>query len=552
MKVNLTGYPSHVIESVYAPSRPTMSLLPSSRVVLSDGSKMRNGISRSGEGRFFDTCAMRRNARAAYHESTAARALVKRETDVVIDCGLKFRSSPNTKILGISRQRAQDWADEFNERFDLYMRSKDATTDNTQTGYQEQRQLFLFLYRDGEYFTRFNRLKDRKDALSILSLQNIDAEMIGGDALVSTIGYNDSNFDGIIRDKYGREEAYVVVQRASKTKYNPYTEPFIPAGISSLFTSAGYEMKTIRAKKNGVTQMIHGFIAEYPGQTRGISQIGCSLQEFHQFTDFSIAHIEKAIQQASMFVATESEGNEDAVNPFEERLINTSAGVADSIADQIAAIPTEKELEAADANLTYRLMDEAVIDQPGRIGVFGLPPKQKLKMLQNTAPVTEYPSFVDSFFSYLAAASGQSIETVLMKFGENYSASRATLILVWRIARIFQQEIVSDGLDPWKQAWAEAEIASGRMQAPGWNVPIMRAAWLDGRWIGAPMPEINPYDQAKANALNASMGATDLDRIALENNGSDGASNRENLTRQVKDLPIMPFNTKSERKDNNA
>lgn len=546
----LAGYPRHVIESVYSPSIPRMNT--GSRSSFSDGSKMRHGIARSGEARYFDTRAMRRNARAACMESTAARALVNREVDVVVDGGLKFRSAPNTKILGISKERAQDWADEFNERFHLYMSSKDATTDNTNTGYQLQRQVFRCLYRDGEFFTRFNRLKDRVDALSTLSFQNIDAEMIGGDAYISTAGYNDANFDGIIRDKYGRETAYVVIQKIKGKAPNPASFPYLPTDISQMFIGSGYEPVQIRAIKNGVIQMVHGWIPEYPGQTRGISHIGCSLQEFHQLTNFTISHIEKAAQQASMFIATESEGDEDAVNPFEERLLNASAGISDELGG-LAAPPTEAELEAADADLSYRLMDEAVIDQPGRIGVFGLPPKQKIKPIPNTAPVTEYPAFVDAFFSYLAAASGQSIETVLMKFGANYSASRATLILVWRIARIFQHELISDFLDPAKRAWAEVEIASGRMSAPGWKNPIIRAAWLDGQWIGAPMPEINPHDQAKANALNAAMGATDLDRIALENNGSDGASNREKLARQVTELPVMPFNAKgSDRRNDNA
>lgn len=550
MNPMLRGYPSHVIESVYSASIPRMNM--GSRSSFSDGSKMRHGISRSGEARYFDTLAMRRNARAAYSESTAARALVKREVDVVVDVGLKFRSAPNTKILGISKERAQSFADEFNERFHLYMSSKDATTDNTNTGYQLQRQVFLCLYRDGEFFTRFNRLKARTDALSILSFQNIDAEMIGGDAYISTAGYNDANFNGIIRDRYGRETAYVVIQKTKGKAPDPTAFPYLHSDIASSFIGSGYEPVKIRAIKNGVTQMVHGWIPEYPGQTRGISHIGCSLQEFHQLTNFTVSHIEKAAQQASLFIATESDGDEDAVNPFEGRLLNSSAGISDELG-ALAAQPTEEELEAADADLSYRLMDEAVIDQPGRIGVFGLPPKQKIKPIPNTAPVTEYPAFVDAFFSYLAAASGQSIETVLMKFGQNYSASRATLILVWRIAQIFQNELIADFLDPAKQAWAEVEIAAGRLQAPGWKNPIMRAAWLSGQWIGKPMPEINPYDQAKANALNASMGATTLGRIAMENNGSDGKKNREELSREVPELPEMPFNAKgNDRRNDNA
>ena len=88
-------------------------------------------------------------------------------------------------------------------------------------------------------------------------------------------------------------------------------------------------------------------------------------------------------------------------------------------------------------------------------------------------------------------------------------------------------------------------IAAGRISAPGWSDPRLRAAWLNARWIGVPMPNIDPQKTAVADTKYAELGAQTLDRIARNFNGSSGKANRAKLKREYGELPPSPFQKKN-------
>jgi capsid protein len=102
----------------------------------------------------------------------------------------------------------------------------------------------------------------------------------------------------------------------------------------------------------------------------------------------------------------------------------------------------------------------------------------------------------------------------------------------------------ADFNNPIYQMWLAGEIAARRVAAPGWSDPIMRAAWVNARWEGSPMPEIDPLKQSKANMNNAVIGASDLDYIARMTNSSDGRVNRAKLKKQYAELPLVPWSIK--------
>jgi len=131
------------------------------------------------------------------------------------------------------------------------------------------------------------------------------------------------------------------------------------------------------------------------------------------------------------------------------------------------------------------------------------------------------------------------VEVLQMQFRQNYSASRAALVLLWQVVELWRREMIADYLEPILEEWLAGEIAAGRISAPGWSDPRMRRAWLAGQWIGFPMPNIDPLKAAKAEREYASLGATTLDRIAHEYNGSSGKSNRAKLAREIEELPNM-------------
>jgi capsid protein len=191
---------------------------------------------------------------------------------------------------------------------------------------------------------------------------------------------------------------------------------------------------------------------------------------------------------------------------------------------------------------SYHDPPEGFTSQPGSVGVWSLNRGEEIKPFVNTAPAESYDKFVDSFAAYLSASTGVPVEMMLMRFNSNYSASRAALILFWRIARIWQHEMAVDFLDIVIMSWLSEEIAAGRMTAPGWSDPILRAAWLNGTWHGIPLPNIDPVKTAKADVIDVhQLNAKDLDRVARER-GGEGRRTRALLNRQFKEMAQSPLN----------
>jgi capsid protein len=130
---------------------------------------------------------------------------------------------------------------------------------------------------------------------------------------------------------------------------------------------------------------------------------------------------------------------------------------------------------------------------------------------------------------YLSAATGIPLEVVLMRFSNNYSASRGTLILFWRTVMMWRDEWATDDGNPVFEMWLSEEIAAGRIQAPGFSDPRLRAAWLHCTWRGAPIPDIDPSKTAKARREYLSMALTTGEREARDLNGSDFESNKAQI-----------------------
>jgi len=232
-----------------------------------------------------------------------------------------------------------------------------------------------------------------------------------------------------------------------------------------------------------------------------------------------------------------------ASNPYRSVINTLGAG---PVAEQYGAVPEPSQTasnvtpESIQPVSCHRL-PEGIFDVPGSTIVANLEQGEEIKPGPVTAPMETFDRFVDSISAYLAASLSIPLEVVLMRFNQNYSASRASLILFWRVANIWIQEMAADLLNPTLEAWLSGEIGAGRISAPGWQDPRLRAAWLYGRWYGAPMPNIDPKRTADADRLYVDLGAQTLDRVARNLNGSDGQSNRAKLRREFEELPTGPW-----------
>jgi capsid protein len=495
------------------------------RFVINDrsgGSKWPSGLSASGSSAAIDHRATRQNARVAMQDNVQARAIVERFADTVADCGLRLELMPTIELLGVTREEATVKARDIEARFHLWAKDKKQHRSETLTFYQSHNLYAHWQQRDNDIFVRLYYSPDR-GLQNPLQFEFVDPDQIRGDAYTTTYGFQFRN-DGIKRDSRGRESGYTVWIR---NESGQYTDVTIPA----------------RGEKSSRLFMLHGFRPEYAGQGRGFSRLAHAIQDFETITDFSSAAIKKAINQSNIVGFVEPSATEDATNPFEGILTDAGAGPA---AEQFGANPVPSDTATnVTADSLNRVecyqVPEATTNTPGSMFITNLQKGQKIQFMPNTAPGDSFDSFVDSFAGHLSASLSIPLEVVLMKFGQNYSASRATLLLFWRVCLVWRSEMASDYLDPIVEMWLSGEIAAGRVSLPGWSDPRLRAAWLNCNWIGAPPPDIDPSKTADARRKNIEIGVTNLDREARDHNGSSAATNIEKNRTLYEDFPVAPW-----------
>lgn len=495
------------------------------RYVINDrsaGGKWPAGLSASGSPTAIHHHRARQNARATMQDNVQARAIVERFADTVADAGLRLELTPKVELLGITREEGTAKARDIEARFDLWARNKKQHRSETLTFYQSQNLYQLFQHRDNDIFVRLYYSPDA-GLQNPLQFEFVDPDQIRGDAYTTSYGFHLKD-DGIVRDERGRETGYKVWMRKAD---GSYTDVTIKA----------------RGPKSGRLFMLHGFRAEYAGQGRGYSRLTHAIQELENITDFSSAAIKKAINQSNIVGFIEPSKDEDAENPFEGVLTNQGAGPASTQfgANPVPATDAQNVTPDALQRVECYQVPEATFDTPGSMFITNLTKGSKITFPANTAPGDSFDKFVDSFAGHLSASLSIPLEVVLMKFGQNYSASRATLLLFWRVCQIWRAEMASDYLDPVLEMWLSGEIAAGRISLPGWSDPRLRAAWLSCNWIGAPPPDIDPSKTANARKTNLEIGVTNLDREARDHNGSSAAANIEKNRMLFDDFPLAPW-----------
>jgi len=475
----------------------------------SGGAKWPYGLSADGSSRIIDHYLMRQNARDAFHDSMDARAIVERMADSVVDIGLILDATPDHEILGIAPEQAEKWGADISRRFHLWAKDKKQNRSGVMNFYQAQRLYEIMQQRDNDIFVRFYYSK-KKTLQNSLQYEFIDANQIRGCGLTDTYAQFDYQ-DGIKRNSDGTEKSYLVW----------FTDP----------KDGKYKEVEIQRKgaKSGKTQMIHGFNPEYAGQRRGYSRIGFAIQELENITDLTLAQIKKAINQSNLVLSIENEIQTPG-NTFSTLSPDVSA-----TGERLTATPTPAELSR---DIRVCPVPEANLDTPGSLLAVGNEQGDKIKMLENKTPAESFSNFVQVFTERLAAAAGIPIEVVLMKFGQNYSASRATLIMFWRIVQMWREEMATDFLNEIYIMWLSEEISSGRITAMGWQDPVLRAAWISCQWIGAPLPSIDPKKESDARKNNLEMNLTTLEREARNLNGSSAV---DNILKNQKTFPELPI-----------
>lgn len=473
---------------------------------LTAGEKWAGGISKNGGITVIDQAKTLQNARSATHQSTQARALMSRSTALVVDAGLKLEPTPSWKTLGITDDSfKEDWTADHEERFDMYMSSKECHRSMTMTGYELQQLWQDCDMRDNDQFGRFF-YSNEKGLVSRVQLELIDPTLIRGTSYIDSVGQQWWQ-DGIKRNSKNQEIAFKIIDKKlvnGRMISNPVE---IPA----------------KGERSGRVFMFHGYKQEYPGQGRGFSKLHPFLQDFQSIVDYVSAIVKKAINQGGIVGFVKPGENAPASNPME---------------DQQGGPPVpDLDDESITAGEYCFERTEYKARVPGSDFYANLMPGESIEFPKDTAPGPQFDAFITSIFKYCSGALGYPIEVILMAFNSNYSASRAALLEAWRTGRIAQADLKADLMNVWWEMWLSEEIAAGRTQAPGWNDPRLKQAWMRYRLQGAPLPSISPRDDVGAFETELKLGVTTQERVARARNGSDAL---QNILTNQKMFPLTP------------
>lgn len=489
------------------------------------GGQSYSGINRYEDTLILDHHAIRQNTRSIINNSTQARIIVKRKTDVVVGPGLRPAPAPAWNILGITQEEAKDWGDIAKERFNLWANSKGSDLTGVNNFFQNQRFMKWQHGRDGEYFNRIS-YSDDPTLLNPVQTSFLDPNQVRGDEFTFSSG-PDNQDTGIITDKNGKAVAVKVwvIDPEEKGHFKDITIPFIEA-------------------KTGRPLMTHGYNPEWVGQKRGIPEISHGLQDFQDVTKFDSATLKRASAGASMGFTVENE----LQTPSDMGMSDiTETAAAGSITDQVAQIPTNPAVNLG--LVTTCQLNETTQTETGPVNLFAGQQGDKLKSIPNNSPDESTGSYIDGKFKYLCAFSSMPFTVAVMQMGKAHSASRAELGMLADVNKIEINDLASDGLDPIWGAVISEEIAAGRIQAPGFSDPILRAAWLNLTWTGDPLPDVDPLKTLMGKKVAIELGLTDLDTESQLHNGSNGESNRAKLEKQIPELITDPFGVKALEQD---
>lgn len=489
------------------------------------GQKYYGGISGSGSSLTIDHYSMRQNARRAVQESLEARAIVESFASNVVGKGLPIDPTPSWDLLGIGQDDPirVEWTKNVSTRYELYSNDKKQHRSGTMSWYQFQRLYEFKQHRDNDMFTRFY-YSSKRTLQNPLQFEGIDPNQIRGFGLTNSIWNNEHDYDdGIKHNSDGTESGYKIW---IKKKNGTVKDIDIPR----------------KSEKTGRIMMVHGYQPEYDGQSRGFARLGPELQELENLTSFTLAAINKAINQSQSVMSVENDLQTPG-NPLEDNVGITAAGgtMLDSLGDSGVTGDTEavEAITLSDRSTLPEVVarTEATNTQPGATAYVLNQRGDKVKMLGNGAQGDQFEPLVKNFYDRICAAAGTSSEIVLNIYKNNYTGIRAALVSVWRRYREWRQEIDTDLLAEHYEMWMSGEIAKGNINAPGWSDPVLKNAWLKHKVIGDPMPQSDPGREAKAIKEYLSMSLTTPEIEARNYNGTDY---NDNIIKNDKSFENMP------------
>lgn len=431
-----------------------------------------------------DTLVQR--SRDLFMSSSLANGILKDYATNVTGGGLTLKSNINYEFLGLSRDDARRLEKQIEFEWELWAdKSYNCDMEASKSFDDMQTLVMLSVLLSGDVFVAMP-LKSRNGSMYDLKLNIIESDRIMDPYNKDP---NKNILGGVELDSDGAPVAYYLVNQL------PYAQNFAKIQPTTWKRISAFGYAT------GRRNMLHIFATERPGQRRGIPILSPIIELFKQLTRYSNAEI-TAATIASMFAVfikkiNPTQSTFDAVGQTAMNRMGNNA-VGQSMAEQ--SLPRDYKLE------------------PGIIAEMN--PNESIEVANPTRPNTGYGDFVDKILQQIAVGLGLPPEFMLKNMNSSYSASRAAILLAWKMFKTKRQWLVREFCQPVYEEFLAELVAKGRLNMPGFFDDLtIKAAYCRANWIGENAIQIDPEKDVKAAKIRVEEGFSTREHEAVQQTG---------------------------------
>ena len=422
---------------------------------------------------------LRSRSRDLYAGSPLGRGAVDRIVLNAIGSGLKLNVRIDPDMLGMSEDKAADWATRVEAEFDWWASSKDCDYSRMMNFYELQVLAFRSVLIDGECLAL---MPDRENSESVypLSVMLLEAERLS-DPLRRPSGKMID--EGVELDAGGKPCAYWIANR------NPEQELMNQPRLE-------YHRVKLFGYKSGRRNILHLMLSERIGQHRGVPLLAPVIEPLKQLTRYTDAELMAAVVSGMYSIFFEHTPREDGSYGEEDYASDSGMGGIPGLED-----------------ITQEQMYGLIMDLPEGVKPVGVSPGR---------PNQNFSMFVENLVKQVGGALGIPAELLFMQFTASYSASRGALLEAWKLFRFWRSWFAANFCQMIYEEWLTEAVLSGRVNAPGYfDDPFKQKAYAWAEWVGPAQGQLNPLQEVNASIAKIGANLSTYQREAGELTGED-------------------------------
>lgn len=460
-----------------------------------------------------------------YLESDMTQTVIGKYIKWTIGRGLKPQSEPVKRVLEKAKIQIDfdEFAKDIEARFLVYAKSKASDYSNMIPLNRQQAEAHKNTMVGGDMLVIL-RYINKMIKVQCIDAANVISPGVGSEDFPKNLANGNTIVNGIELSPTGEHVAYYVRQ------------PGIDVGTWMT------ERIVARGRKSGMLMAYMVYGSRYRlDNHRGIPLLSAIFETIKKLERYKEATVGSAEERQKIAYAVEH----DIFSTGENPLLNQQARAYNArlLGDGDDDLPTDSvgdQLANNVAATTNKM-------------TFNLPLGAHLKSVESKNELY-FKDFYEMNIMLLCAVASIPVEVALSKYDSNFSASRAAL-KDWENTLFVERDYFSNQfLQPIYELFLYTEILKSNIDAPGYLKAIVQddqmvlGAYHNVRFVGAPVPHIDPLKEVTAERLKLgdtgnSIPLTTVEAATEALNGGDSDANMEQYAKELdqsKKLNIKP------------